>query len=199
MVTASDGVVQRGGDMQQNSCRVGLNGFSVELDGRGLKSYTRVLRIIYEVPKSSESWSQGRYPDIWLMHELRDVYIWPGIKLEIRWLSRAWVHFLPPPHSAKTMKSSRHLTVWWMINEHAPKVGGLRWECNIAGESFFYFTYSVLVWGPVRGLWRAPRNLRGFKEGQVNLASPAQHDELTIPLWRKRKRKNVCRWRLRLE
>ena len=36
--TACDGVVQHDGDMQQNSCRVEPNGFSVELNGRGLKS-----------------------------------------------------------------------------------------------------------------------------------------------------------------
>ena len=59
--------------MQQKSCRVELNEFSVELDGRGLKSCARVRRIIYEVPKSSGSWGQGEYPDIWLIHELRDV------------------------------------------------------------------------------------------------------------------------------
>jgi len=59
-------------DMQQNSGRVELNGFSVELDGRGLKSCARVWRIICEAPKSLGSWSQGRYPDVWLIHELRD-------------------------------------------------------------------------------------------------------------------------------
>jgi len=69
------------GDMQQNSCRVRLNGYSVELDGRGLKSCARVRRIIHEVPKSLGSWGQGRYPDIWLIDELRDEDM-TGIKLE---------------------------------------------------------------------------------------------------------------------
>jgi len=59
--------------MQQKSCRVELNGFSVELDSRGLKSYARVCRIIYEVPKIPGSWGQGGYVDIWVIHELRDV------------------------------------------------------------------------------------------------------------------------------
>jgi len=68
--------------MQQNSCRVELNGFSAELDGKGFKSCARVRRIVYEVPKSPGSWGQGRYPDIWLIHELRDEDIWPGINLE---------------------------------------------------------------------------------------------------------------------
>jgi len=54
----------------------------MELDGRGLKSWARVRRIIYEVAKKLGSRSQGRYPDIWLMHELRDVDILPGIKVE---------------------------------------------------------------------------------------------------------------------
>jgi len=67
--------------MQQN-CRVELNGFSVELDGRGLKSCARVRRIIYEVPKSPGSWGQGGYPDICLIHELREEDIWQGINLE---------------------------------------------------------------------------------------------------------------------
>ncbi|KAF8417396.1 hypothetical protein EV426DRAFT_578197 [Tirmania nivea] len=73
--TASDGVVQHDRDMQQNSCRVELNGFSVELDGKVLKSCARVQRITFEVPKSPGSGSLGRYPDIWLIHELRDVNI----------------------------------------------------------------------------------------------------------------------------
>ena len=73
--TACDGVVQHGRDMQQNSCRVELNGFSVELDGRGLKRCARVRSIIYEVPKSPGSWGQGGYIDIWQIHELRDVDI----------------------------------------------------------------------------------------------------------------------------
>jgi len=55
-----------------NSCRVELNGFSVELDDRGLKSCTRVQRIIYEVPKGPGLRGQGGYIDIWLIHELRD-------------------------------------------------------------------------------------------------------------------------------
>jgi len=75
-------VMQHGRDMQQNSCRVELNWFSVELDGRGLKSCARVRRIIYEVPKSPGSRGQGGYIDIWLIHELRDEDIWPGINLE---------------------------------------------------------------------------------------------------------------------
>jgi len=61
--------------MQQNSCRVELNGFSVELGSRGVKSCARVREIIYEVPKSPGFWSQGRYPDIWLIYELRGVDI----------------------------------------------------------------------------------------------------------------------------
>jgi len=73
--TACDGVVQHDRDMQQNSCRVELNGFSVELDGRGLKSCARIQGIIYEVPKSPGSWGQGGYIDIWLKHELREVDI----------------------------------------------------------------------------------------------------------------------------
>ena len=61
--------------MQQNCYRVDLNGFSVELDGRGLKNCAQVRRIIYEVPKSPGSWGQGGYIDIWLKHELLDVDI----------------------------------------------------------------------------------------------------------------------------
>jgi len=56
--TACDWVVQHDRDMQQNSCRVELNGFSVELDDRGLKSCARVRRIIDAVPKSPGSWGQ---------------------------------------------------------------------------------------------------------------------------------------------
>ena len=48
--TVCDGVMQHDRDMQQNSDRVELNGFSMELDNRGLKSCARVRRIIYEVP-----------------------------------------------------------------------------------------------------------------------------------------------------
>ena len=80
--TAYDGVMQHGRDMQQNSCRVELNGFSVELDSRGLKSCARVRGIIYEVPKSPGSRDQGGYIDTWLIHELRDKDIWLGINLE---------------------------------------------------------------------------------------------------------------------
>jgi len=76
------GVVQHDRDMQQNSCRVELNGSSVELDGRGLKSCARVRRIIHNVRKSPRSWGQRGYIDIWLIHELRDEDIWPGINLE---------------------------------------------------------------------------------------------------------------------
>ncbi|KAF8417493.1 hypothetical protein EV426DRAFT_578122 [Tirmania nivea] len=54
---ASDGVVQHDRDMQQNSGRVEINGFSVELDGKGLKSCARVRRITFEVPKSPGSGS----------------------------------------------------------------------------------------------------------------------------------------------
>ena len=64
--TACEGVVQHDRDMQQNCCRVELNGFSVELDGRGLKICARIRRIIYEVPKSPGSWRQRGYIDIWL-------------------------------------------------------------------------------------------------------------------------------------
>jgi len=81
-ITACDGVVQHNRDMQQNSCRVELNGFSVELDDRGLKSCARVRRIIYEVPKGPGLRGQGGYIDIWLIHELRDEDIWPGINTE---------------------------------------------------------------------------------------------------------------------
>ena len=80
--TAYDGVMQHDRDMQQNSCRVELYGVSVESDGRGLKSCAQVRRIIYEVPKSPGSRGQGGYIDIWLIHELRDEDIWPGINLE---------------------------------------------------------------------------------------------------------------------
>jgi len=38
--------------------------------------------MMYKVPKSLGWWSQGRYLDIWLIHELRDEDIWPGINLE---------------------------------------------------------------------------------------------------------------------
>ena len=39
--------------MQQNSCRVDLNVFSVELAGKGLKSCVRVRGTIYENAKES--------------------------------------------------------------------------------------------------------------------------------------------------
>jgi len=68
--------------MQQKSCGVELNGFSVDLDGRGLKSCARFRSIIYEVPKIPGSRGQRGYIDIWLIHELRDEDIWPGINLE---------------------------------------------------------------------------------------------------------------------
>ena len=55
--------------MQQS---VELNEFSVELDDRGgLKSCTRVRRIIYRALDHS----QRGYPDICLIHELRDADI----------------------------------------------------------------------------------------------------------------------------
>ena len=49
-------------------------------------------------------------------------------------LRRGWAHFLPLSHSAKAVKSSTHLTVWWIIHGHAPKVGGPGRSCNILGE-----------------------------------------------------------------
>jgi len=61
--------------------RVKLNEFSVELDDRGLKSCTSSENNLWTAYEPG-SWSQGGYPDIWLIHELCDSDIWPGIKLE---------------------------------------------------------------------------------------------------------------------
>ena len=103
------------------------------------------------------------------------------------WLSSVWVH------SAKTIKSSPHFTVWWIIHVHAPKVGCPGRNCNIVGKGsnsgIFHQTQIV------GGSRRTCESIESFLNCPRALAYGANSVTLIYVLGRSRAAYPLCRSR----